>query len=157
MDFGFLMWSILWGGNDNICTDVSIKMSFHATFISTSAPLVEFKPGGSIQAASLIKLCSHLAVKNELRHLKQWRDEARAAISQSGTLCDIRNHTGVWFCFMLVWFLNCRCFSYSQAKSYSYCIFTNMIRLWYYSIRGCWFRYTVPVTLWSSTLQKLLV
>lgn len=22
IDFGFIVWSILWGGNDNICTDV---------------------------------------------------------------------------------------------------------------------------------------
>lgn len=47
--------------------------------------------------------------------------------------------SAVWLCFMLVWFLNCWCFCDSYAKSYRYCIFTNRIRLWYNSIRGCWF------------------
>lgn len=53
--------------------------------------------------------------------------------------------------FMLFWFFSCWCFCYSYAKTF-YCIW-----LWYDSIRRCWLNDTVSVTLWSSTLQNLLV
>lgn len=163
-------------------------MPFHATFIYTGAPLslrVEFRPRASnlswngdncvssFQQSHLMKLRSHLAMKTELRHLEQWRNEARAVISQSGTLSAIRKHIVKqlhaplhWYqfsfsskdvivshnSFMLFWFFSCWCFCYSYTKMFCYCIW-----LWYDSIRRCWLNDTVSVTLWSSTLQKLLV
>ncbi len=66
--------------------------------------LVEFRPKAShlswngdncmscFQQGHLMKLCSHLAMKTELRHLEQWRYEARAVVSQSGMLYDIQKH-----------------------------------------------------------------